>query len=80
MMYLFHRARLRVQKNGKKYIPMGLQIIVGVCLISLSLSLAFNSFQQMSEFSSYLKIPFAGISTDSSTESSGITKDDLLYL
>lgn len=80
MMYLFHRALLRVQKNGKKYIPMGLQIIVGVCLLSISLSLAFNSFQQMSEFSSYLKIPFAGISTDSSTESSGITKDDLLYL
>lgn len=80
MRYLFHRAFLRVLKNRRKYIPMCLQIIVGACLISISLSLTFNSFQQLTEFSRYLEIPFAAVTTDWGEDTSGITEDDGQYL
>ena len=80
MRYLFHRAFLRVLKNRRKYIPMCLQIIVGVCLISISLSLTFNSFQQLTEFSRYLEIPFAAVTTDWGEDTSGITEEDGQYL
>lgn len=64
MSYLLHRAILRVRKGRRKYIPMALQIIVGVCLLSLSISLSFSLLKQMWEFSSYMNIPFAGVSTE----------------
>lgn len=73
MSYLLHRAILRVRKGKRKYIPMALQIIVGVCLLSLSISLSFSLLKQMWEFSSYMKIPFAGVSTEIGDNSTKIT-------
>ena len=80
MSYLLHRAILRVRKGRRKYIPMALQIIVGVCLLSLSISLSFSLLKQMWEFSSYMKIPFAGVSTEIGDNSTKITESDLKKL
>ena len=80
MSYLLHRAILRVRKGRRKYIPMALQIIVGVCLLSLSISLSFSLLKQMWEFSSYMNIPFAGVSTEVGDNSTKITESDLKKL
>lgn len=80
MNYLLQKAVKRAKKNAKKYIPLVLQIIIGVCMISLSLTVALNFSKQMGEFQKELVLPFAGVSTRMPGDADNITLDDWEYI
>ncbi len=73
MYYLFERGLKRLYRNKKKYLLLIFQVIVGMCMISLSLNMIFNYQLQMMRMEDKLSHPYATIS---SRGQNNISSDD----
>lgn len=78
MTYLIERAIKRVRRNRKRYALIVLQIVLGVCMISLSLNLTLGFHKQQGSFQNKSSRPYVAVTTDQRfiADKSEITLED----
>lgn len=79
MIYLFEKAEKRIKRNIKKYFPIIIQIIVGVCILSISINIILSFNKQFNDLEEVFSFKYLTISTPI-TDNTNINSEDLEYI
>ena len=63
MIYLFERAEKRIKRNIKKYFPIIIQVIIGVCMLSISINIILSFNKQFNDLEELFSFKYLTIST-----------------
>lgn len=80
MDYLWEKAFKRVRKNKKKYIALFVQIVLGMCMLSVSLNATISAQRQMQSFQKKYHSPYGGILSWGNTGQNAVTDEDWQYI
>lgn len=81
MIYLFERAEKRIKRNIKKYFPIIIQVIIGVCMLSISINIILSFNKQFNDLEELFSFKYLTISTPiTDNVNDNINSEDLEYI